>query len=190
MCRCSSKWTRIPGEVLVLSFNPAKCTVFCSHCSPKPFIIPLFPMRRNSVRVFRSLVTWQSHQQCSIHVFVEKTVNAVSQKANNTINFIMQNRKDCPQEAKGIAYNSLSTVLSSIVHPYRNPITPKTLTKSSESTRGLQDLLLVTTVQAAAMFSQLGWSTLEDSHQKLQITLMFKIIKQLIPYHPHLIWTL
>ena len=79
----------------------------------------------------------------------EKQVNAISQKASNTLNFIRRNLKYCPQEAKTIAYNSLVRSTVEYCTSAWDPIMPRTLTRASESTGGLQDSFLETTARGA-----------------------------------------
>ena len=94
------KWTKVWG----MCFNPTKCTVLHSHHPQKPFT--------RFYSLWEEILSESSEAKylgvvISSDLLCEKQVNAVSQKASNTLNFIRRNLKYCPQEAKNIAYNSL-----------------------------------------------------------------------------------
>ena len=81
-----------------------------------------------------------------------------------------------------------SAALLNTAHLDGTPIMPRTLTRSSESTRGLQDSLLETTAQGAASLpcspNWAGAPGLEDRRQNLRLTLKFKVVKKLVALSP------
>ena len=138
------KWTKIWG----MRFNPANSTVFCSHRSQKPFT--RFYSLCGEI-MSESLEAKYLRVVISSDLLWEKQVNAASQKASNTLNFIRQNLKYCPQEAKTIAYNSLVCSTFEYCTSTCAHVMPRTLTRSSESTGWLQDSLLETTARGVAL---------------------------------------
>ena len=117
----------------------------------------------------------------------EKQVNAVSQKASNTLNFIRQNLKYCPQEAKTIAYNSLVCSTFEYCTSTCDPCYAKDINKIKWVNRMAARFVVRDHSPRSsinAMFAQLGWGTLEDQRQNRQLTLMIKVIRKLVAAPP------
>ena len=165
-----------------MRFNPTKCIVLRPHRSQKPFT--------RFYTLCGELLSESSEAKylgvvISSDLLCENHVNAVSQKASNTFNFIRRNLKYCPQEAKTIAYNSLvhSTVeyCASIWDPYY----AKDINKIQQFNRRAARFVVGDhSPRSTTMLAQLGWSTLEDRRQNLRLTLMFKVVKKLVAVPP------
>ena len=136
--------------------NLAKCTVRRSHPSQKPFthfysLCGEILSQSSKAKYLGGII--------SSNLLWEKQDNAVSQKASNILNFILQNLIYCPQEAKTIIYNSLVHSNVEYCASIWDLIMPRTFTRSSEPTGGPQDWVLATTVRGTVSFScSLNWA--------------------------------
>ena len=117
----------------------------------------------------------------------EKEVNAISQKASNTLNFIRRNLKYCPQQAKTIAYNLLVRSTVEYFTSTWDPYYAKDINKIERVNWRAARFVPVDhspRSSVTVMLAQLGWSTLEDRRQNLRLTLMFKVVKKLMTVPP------
>ena len=149
------KWTKVWG----MCFNPTKCTVLHSH-HPQPFtrFYSLWEeiLSESSEAKYLSVVI-------SSDLLCEKQVNAVSQKASNTLNFIRRNIKYCPKRPRTSPITRSSAALSNTAHLHGTTIMPRTLTRLSESTRGLVLTTLTSSVPSAP---QLDYTEIHSSHEQ------------------------
>ena len=174
------KWIKVWG----MRFNPTKCTVLRSHRSQKPFTR------------FYSLcgeILSESSEAKYLGVVIssdllwEKQVNAISQKASNSLNFIRRNLKYCPQQAKATVYNSLVRSTVEYCTSTWDPYYAKDINKIERVNRRAARFIVgdhSPRSSITAMLAQLGWSTLEDRRQNLRLTLMFKVVKKLVAVPP------
>ena len=171
-----------------MEFHPQKCnTISCSRSrNPIMFGYKLKGHTLEHVPSAKYLgvdiskdLSWNSH------------INRISKKANSMVGFLRRNLPSASKATKTNAYFSLVRphveYCCSVWSPHTAEMTTKLEAVQRRAARYITNAYDKTT-SVSAMLRELDWEPLESRRVKFQLTLLYKIINDLvdIPSHPYL----
>ena len=163
-----------------MRFNPKKCSIMRIHRSTTPSSCrySLCGESLDEVQHAKYLgITISDNLEWSSHV------NAITNKASCTLNFLRRNLKYCPKQSKQVAYFAL--VRSSL--EYGSAIWDPRFQKDKDNLEKInrRAARFVTgdyrrTSSVSAMMKKLDWPVLEQRRENQRLIMMFKVVNNLV----------
>ena len=163
-----------------MDFHPQKCSVLRVTRSRSPFIgdytlkgIKLAEEKSSKYLGvdIQSDLSWKTH------------IDRVTKKANNMLGFIRRNLSSTSKETKTNAYISLVRsnleYCCTVWNPHQKSLVKRVEMIQRRAARFVTNRYHNTS-SVTDMLTSLQWESLQDRRQKLQLTLMYKIIHQLV----------
>ena len=170
-----------------MEFNPSKCQVLHITRSKNPVMSSYFMhnQKMESVDAAKYLgvsiskdLSWNTHITC----------------ANRTLGFVKRNVITKNKEIKTMAYNSLVIPQLEYASAVWSPYTKENISKIEKVQRSVTRWVsndYSTYSSVTDMLSNLGWRSLENRRIDERLTMFYKIVYGLIPYHfRHILCTL
>ena len=164
----------------MMSFNPSKCEVL--HITrKKSHIKTAYILHGQTLAVTKSGgylgvtvsddLSWNEH------------VNKATKKANNSLAFIRRNLASCPQTTKAQAYQSLVRPSLDYASSAWDPHTQGCVRQLEAVQRRAARFVkgdYRTTSSTSQMIKDLGWQPLQNRRQQAKVTMMYRIVYNLI----------
>ena len=127
-----------------------------------------------------SYLSWNTH------------INLITKKANNTLGFIRRNTFSCPSSVKEKCYKSLVRPQVEYSSTVWDPFTQANENKIEQIQRRAARYVTGDyrrTSSVTSMLQQLSWDSSKQRRQYAKVTMMYRIVHQLIaiPVVPHLV---
>jgi hypothetical protein len=119
-------------------------------------------------------------------------ISSVAKKANNNRAFLSRNISSCPKKIKEQCYLTLVRPIMEYACMVWDPITQKNITELERVQRKTARFVMgdyKTTSSVRSMLEHLKWLTLEERRKRAKVTMLYRIIHQVvaIPAQPYLI---
>ena len=167
-----------------MEFHPQKCQVLRVSLK-KNEIAANYNIREHTLErvndakylgvILNEKLSWNSH------------IDNISKKGHNTLNFLQRNIVNCPQNIKSLSYSTLVRpqleYCAAVWDPHTKRNTDKLESVQRKAARFVTyDFCRRSSV--SAMLTTLEWKTLEERRRHIKLTLLFKIVNNLVDIKP------
>ena len=171
-----SKWGMAfhPRKFSVLSITRSRSPVKYSYCL-KGHVLDLQDSTKYLGVDIQSSLSWKTH------------IDRITKKSNSMLGFLRQNLRSCSEETKANAYfimgRSNLEYCSSVSSPHHKDQIHK-IEMVQRRAAPYTTNRFRNTSSVSSMIYQLQWESLESRRSKIQLTLFFKVIHNLIDIPP------
>ena len=163
-----------------MDFHPEKCNILSVTRLKQPYT---FRYKLKGHVLENSTTTKYLGVNLTSNLCWSTHIDKSTKKANSVLGFIKRNIRTKNRDTKATAFKTLVRPHLEYCSSVWNPHTEKDKKKIEMVQRRAARYVLNdynTTSSVSAMLEELGWETLESRRQKLQLTLFFKIVNNLV----------
>ena len=163
-----------------MAFHPQKCSVLSVTRSHNPFkfnyrlkghILELQDCTKYLGVDIQSSLSWKNH------------IDWISKKANSMLGFLRRNLRSCKEDTKANAYftmvRSNLEYCSSVWNPHHKDQVHKVEMVQRRAARFTTNKY-TNTSSVSSMLDHLQWESLESRRNKIQLTLLYKVVNDLV----------
>ncbi|XP_052763343.1 uncharacterized protein LOC128223945 [Mya arenaria] len=163
-----------------MSFHPEKCSILRVHRKRSPTVhdykLKGHTLETEDCTKYLGLnictnLSWDTH------------ISKIAKKGNSTLGFLRRNLRISSEETKARAYNALVRPQLEYCSTVWNPYTKTHIRRLEMVQRRAARYVTKryhNTSSVTSMLEDLGWETLESRRTKAQLTMMYKIVNNLV----------